>query len=98
MTKTQHPLPEYPRPALRRDSFESLNGLWQFAITKSAQLPRQWEGDILVPYSPETRASGVGRTLQPGEWLHYQRSFAPPAGSGGRVLLHFGAVDYVCAV
>ena len=98
MTKTQHPLPEYPRPALRRDSFESLNGLWQFAITKSAQLPRQWEGNILVPYSPETRASGVGRTLQPGEWLHYHRSFAPPAGSGGRVLLHFGAVDYVCAV
>ena len=98
MTKTQHPLPEYPRPALRRDSFESLNGLWQFAITKSAQLPRQWEGDILVPYSPETRASGVGRTLQPGEWLHYHRSFAPPAGSGGRVLLHFGAVDYTCAV
>ena len=98
MTKTQHPLPEYPRPALRRDSFESLNGLWQFAITKSAQLPRQWEGDILVPYSPETRASGVGRTLQPGEWLHYHRSFAPPAGSGGRVLLHFGAVDYACAV
>ena len=98
MTKTQHPLPEYPRPALRRDSFESLNGLWQFAITKSAQLPRQWEGDILVPYSPETRASGVGRSLQPGEWLHYYRSFAPPAGSGGRVLLHFGAVDYACAV
>ena len=98
MTKTQHPLPEYPRPALRRDSFESLNGLWQFAITKSAQLPRQWEGDILVPYSPETRASGVGRTLQPGEWLHYYRSFALPAGSGGRVLLHFGAVDYACAV
>lgn len=98
MTKTQHPLPEYPRPALRRDSFESLNGLWQFAITKSAQLPRQWEGDILVPYSPETRASGVGRTLQSGEWLHYHRSFAPPAGSGGRVLLHFGAVDYACAV
>ena len=98
MTKTQHPLPEYPRPALRRDSFESLNGLWQFAITKSAQLPRQWEGDILVPYSPETRASGVGRTLQPGEWLHYYRSFALPAGSGGRVLLHFGAVDCACAV
>ena len=98
MTKMQHPLPEYPRPALRRDSFESLNGLWQFAITKSAQLPRQWEGDILVPYSPETRASGVGRTLQPGEWLHYYRSFALPAGSEGRVLLHFGAVDYACAV
>lgn len=94
----QHPLPEYPHPALRRDSFESLNGLWQYAITRSAQRPKAWDGDILVPYSPECRASGVGRTLQPGQWLHYHRSFAPPAGTGGRVLLHFGAVDYACAV
>lgn len=85
-----HPLPEYPRPALRRDSYENLNGLWQYAITGSAGLPAQWDGDILVPYSPETKASGVGRTLQPGAWLHYHRSFVPPAGTGGRVLLHFG--------
>ena len=93
-----HPLPEYPRPALRRDSYENLNGLWQYAITSSAGLPARWDGDILVPYSPETKASGVGRTLQPGAWLHYHRSFVPPAGTGGRVLLHFGAVDYACAV
>ena len=93
-----HPLPEYPRPALRRDSFENLNGLWQYAITKAAQHPEQWEGSILVPYAPESRASGVGRTLQPGQWLHYHRFFAPPAGEGGRVLLHFGAVDSACAV
>ena len=93
-----HPLPEYPRPALRRDSYENLNGLWQYAITGSAGLPAKWDGDILVPYSPETKASGVGHTLQPGAWLHYHRSFVPPAGTGGRVLLHFGAVDYACAV
>ena len=93
-----HPLPEYPRPALRRDSYENLNGLWQYAITGSAGLPAKWDGGILVPYSPETKASGVGRTLQPGAWLHYHRSFVPPAGTGGRVLLHFGAVDYACAV
>ena len=93
-----HPLPEYPRPALRRDSYENLNGLWQYAITSSAGLPAKWDGDILVPYSPETKASGVGRTLQPGAWFHYHRSFVPPAGTGGRVLLHFGAVDYACAV
>ena len=58
-SRPQHPLPEYPRPALRRDSFESLNGVWQYAITKSAKLPPQWDGDILVPYSPEAKASGV---------------------------------------
>ena len=93
-----HPLTEYPRPAMRRDSYENLNGLWQYAITASAQRPAGWDGEILVPYAPECRASGVGRTLQPGQWLHYHRYFAPPAGMGGRVLLHFGAVDYACAV
>ena len=71
------PLPEYPRPALRRDSFENLNGRWQYAITSTAQLPAQWDGEILVPYSPESCASGVNRTLQPGQWLHYRRSFSP---------------------
>ncbi len=93
-----HPLTEYPRPAMRRDSYENLNGLWQYAITASAQRPAGWDGEILVPYAPECRASGVGRTVQPGQWLHYHRYFAPPAGTGGRVLLHFGAVDYACAV
>ncbi len=93
-----HPLAEYPRPAMRRDSCEILNGSWQYAITQTAEYPAAWQGSILVPYSPEAPASGVGRTLQPGQWLHYHRLFAPPAGEGGRVLLHFGAVDYACAV
>ena len=93
-----HPLTEYPRPAMRRDSCEILNGPWQYAITQTAEYPAAWQGSILVPYSSEAPASGVGRTLQPGQWLHYHRLFAPPAGEGGRVLLHFGAVDYACAV
>ena len=93
-----HPLAEYPRPAMRRDSCEILNGPWQYAITQTAEYPAAWQGSILVPYSPEAPASGVGRTLQPGQWLHYHRLFAPPAGEGGRGLLHFGAGDYACAV
>ena len=93
-----HPLAEYPRPAMRRDSCEILNGPWQYAITQTAEYPAAWQGSILVPYSPEAPASGVNRTLQPGQWLHYHRFFAPPTGTGGRVLLHFGAVDYACAV
>lgn len=92
------PLSEYPRPAMRRDSYECLNGPWQYAITNAPAMPAAWQGEILVPYSPESTASGVGRTLRPGEWLHYWRAFSPPAGAGGRVLLHFGAVDYACTV
>ena len=93
-----HPLPEYPRPSMRRDSYVNLNGPWDYAITQSSEFPAKWDGAILVPYSPEAKASGVGRTLQPGQWLHCHRTFTPPAGEGGRVLLHFGAVDYACAV
>ena len=93
-----HPFPEYPRPSMRRDSYVNLNGPWDYAITQSSEFPAKWDGAILVPYSPEAKASGVGRTLQPGQWLHYHRTFTPPAGEGGRVLLHFGAVDYACAV
>ena len=69
-----HPLPEYPRPSMRRDSYVNLNGPWDYAITQSSEFPAKWDGAILVPYSPEAKASGVGRTLQPGQWLHYHLS------------------------
>jgi Glycosyl hydrolases family 2, sugar binding domain/Glycosyl hydrolases family 2, TIM barrel domain/Glycosyl hydrolases family 2 len=95
----EHPLPEYPRPQLRRDSYLNLNGVWDHAFRISATQPAQWEGPIVVPFSPESLLSGVGRQLQPGEYLHYARSFeAPPVPAGHRVLLHFGAVDQSCHV
>ena len=81
-----HPLPEYPRPSMRRDSYVNLNGPWDYAITQSSEFPAKWDGAILVPYSPEAKASGVGRPLQPGPWLPYPRPFTPPAGAGGRGL------------
>ena len=35
----QHPLPEYPRPQMQRDSFISLNGYWDYAITGTMTFP-----------------------------------------------------------
>ena len=90
------PFPEYPRPRLVRESWTNLNGPWQYAFTASQEIPAAYEGSILVPYSPETPMSGVNRQLKPGQWLHYHRTFTPPAGEGR--LLHFGAVDYECTV
>ena len=29
-----HPLQEYPRPQLQRDSYVSLNGAWEYQITE----------------------------------------------------------------
>lgn len=53
-----------------------------------------------MPFSPETPLSGVGHILQPDEYLWYRRSVTLPEGffRGGRLLLHFGAVDQCCTV
>lgn len=96
----EHPLPEYPRPQLRRNSYLNLNGIWEYAITKTAEKPAAVQGEIVVPFSPETPLSGVGHILQPDEYLWYRRSVTLPEGffRGGRLLLHFGAVDQCCTV
>ena len=92
-------LQEYPRPQLRRDSYLNLNGEWDYAITASAGQPAQWQGKILVPFSPESELSGVNRRLMPGEYLWYHRQICLPDGFfRGRLLLHFGAVDQVASV
>ena len=54
---------------------------------------------IRVPFSPEAPLSGVGRQLQPSELLWYRRTFeAPELSAGERLVLHFEAVDWACAV
>ena len=95
----EHPLPEYPRPQLKRESYLNLNGIWDCAFTSSSAAPEEFDMEIVVPFPPESELSGVGRTLQPGEYLWYRRSFALPEGFNvGRVLLHFGAVDQCARV
>ena len=92
-------LGEYPRPQMRRSSFINLNGLWDYAFTAAGEKqPDKWYGKILVPFSPESELSGVGRTLSPDEYLWYRRDWAKPDVGEGRVILHFGAVDQSCTV
>ena len=90
----EHVLQEYPRPQFRRDSYLNLNGLWSYAIVKEEECPDRFDGEILVPFSPESPLSGVGCQLLPDEYLFYRRPFTLPKGfNRGRVLLHFDAVD-----
>ena len=95
----EHPLPEHPRPQLRRESYLNLNGPWEYAITRENAEPEEYDGEIIVPFAPESELSGVGRTLKPGEYLWYRRELVLPEGFNvGRVLLHFGAVDQCARV
>ncbi len=55
-----------------------------------------WPLVIEVPFPPESHASGIGdRGFHLACW--YEREFSLTA-DGGRVLLHFGAVDYAADV
>ena len=87
----------YPRPMMVRAQWQSLNGTWRFLFDDERVYERpqdiaEWPLQIIVPFAPESAASGIGdRGFHRACW--YQRDFAISA-QGGRVLLHFGAVDY----
>ena len=88
----------YPRPQMRRESFISLNGPWDFAVTRGSR-PAVFSDTILVPYPPESKLSGIERRILPNETMWYRRAFSMPAHTQDeRVLLHFGAVDQIAEV
>ncbi len=87
----------YPRPQLQRSQWTCLNGEWKFAFDDEGRCERpgdiaNWTHAIEVPFAPETAKSGIGDTgFHTNCW--YEREFDIAEGEG-RVLLHFGAVDY----
>lgn len=94
-----NPLPEYPRPQLKRDSYICLNGQWDYAILDKSVPLSDYQGKITVPFSPECILSGVERVVMPTDILYYHRTFTLPEGfNKGRILLNFDAVDYEATV
>lgn len=91
-------LPEYPRPQMVRKDWVNLNGVWGYAVTsKSVTQTPKMVGPILVPFAIESSLSGVARRVSEDEVLWYRRSVNVKKPKG-RMLLHFGAVDYQCQV
>ena len=94
---------EHPKPQLYRESWENLNGSWDFAFDFSVSWKeRDWQKALVfdkkieVPFCPESKLSGIGFTdFIPAVW--YRRTFSVE-NKTGRILLHFGAVDYHCEV
>jgi beta-galactosidase/beta-glucuronidase len=91
----------YPRPQLVREHWLSLNGQWKFTFDNDRKYKHPsdsiaWAKEITVPFPPESDASGIAdRGFHHTCW--YQREFEI-APEGGRVMLHFGAVDYQARV
>ena len=95
------PRPEYPRPQFERAEWVNLNGEWTFSIDNVASGYEKgffksdgFDGRILVPFSPESRLSGVGHTdFIEGIWYH-RNITVPSEWEGKNVRLNFGAVYY----
>lgn len=99
------PRDEHPNPQWERETWKNLNGPWEFEFDFgcSAVERRLWEKErfdreILVPFCPESRLSGIGYT----DFINgvaYRKNFELSQEElSGRVLLHFGAVDYEASV
>ena len=90
----------HPLPQAARENWLNLNGKWNFCKIDAAG-NKSYEGEILVPFSPETENSGIaeGFSLERGESLCYSRTvLLDKSMLQGTTLLHFGAVDSECEV
>ncbi len=95
------PRPEYPRPQFERSEWVNLNGEWSYTLDlnsvgleKGYRSSDGFDGKILVPFSPESKLSGVEyKDFVTGIW--YQRKITvPQAWTGRNIRLNFGAVYY----
>jgi beta-galactosidase/beta-glucuronidase len=106
VAQAQVPRPEHPRPDFVRSDWQTLNGPWQFEFDDEDRgLAERWfdgrrgfSKSILVPYTFQSRLSGIADTRF-HDVVWYRRTFTVPAAwQGRRVLLKFGAVDYEATV
>jgi len=90
---------------MRREAWINLNGEWEFEIDhgksgreRGLSSAEKLSGKIIVPFCPESKLSGVEyKDFMAAVW--YRRKFTIPSDwTNGRVLLHFGAVDYYTEV
>ena len=99
------PRPEYPRPDFERTEWMNLNGEWGFELDDANTgekegwyIDRVFSKKIIVPFSYQCEFSGINdKSMHENLW--YRKEFSlPESMAGKRIMLNFGAVDYICKV
>jgi beta-galactosidase/beta-glucuronidase len=97
---------EHPKPQFYRTDWSCLNGEWQFEIDNGKsgldrgfyEVSHNFSEKIIVPFCPESKLSGIHH-LDFMNAVWYKRTvYIPSEKLTGKVILHFGAVDYYCMV
>lgn len=97
------PRNEHPNPQFERTNWENLNGVWEFEIDKSVSgkdkelyKKEKLNGNILIPFCPESKLSGVHETdFLNSVW--YKRNINVK-DKNNLIYLHIGACDYFTTV
>lgn len=101
-------IPGYPRPQFVRNEWEELNGEWNFCFDDKWEGEKNWSEQglpvekvrkIQVPFTYETKASGIGdETVHDCVW--YERIFriTDQKDAHKRLLLHFEGSDFETTV
>lgn len=97
--------PEHPNPQFERKNWCNLNGEWDFEFDfgvskkESGIIEREnWETKINVPFCPESELSGINyKDFIPAVWYRKKVNITKE-NLNGRVLIHFGAVDYLSEI
>ncbi|HLU82211.1 MAG TPA: glycoside hydrolase family 2 TIM barrel-domain containing protein [Trueperaceae bacterium] len=89
----------HPRPSLTRAAWQSLDGKWSFSRSHdlTARAPAL-DDQILVPYAPESPASGIGGVTDHRVFWYSRVLELPEEWRGKRVWLRFNAVDWAATV
>lgn len=99
------PRAEYPRPDFERESYVCLNGEWDFEYDdNNCGIVEKWYGNkelgqkIIVPYTYLCEMSGINnQDFHDIVWYKKEFTYSKKKVSN-RVLLHFGAIDYVADI
>ena len=92
---------DHPRPLLQRP-WQSLDGKWEFALDHERRIDHPGQVDfnrsIVVPFAPETPASGIGADGYVERcWYRLTVAVEPPTDSE-RIVVHFAGVDRIADV
>lgn len=91
---------EHPNPQMERNNYECLNGTWEFSYGNVHGRENVALNDLTieVPFCPESELSGIHNTDFITDCVYSREIEVRESDLDGRLVLHFGAVDYKAEV